>query len=528
VRRVLALASAIAASACASAVPVQRAYDGAVIQGRFIEPEAYAAFLRGALAEAAGDSRGALDAYADAAKLDPRSPELLTRTGEVRCRLDPHDARAQAAFAEALDAEPRYARAWAARAKCLLAGGQEASARAAARKAAELDPSADGANILLARTAAGGRDPATRETLVALTVTARDPLVAWDALATWAQSRGDVALWVRALRETVRISPGRRSSVALAVDELAGAGEIGEARAVAAALVDADVSPLPSGNHALASRLALDEAILRRDAEAVRRRATRTRLELEEAAGRALLAGETEMARELASEPALGDPTSRGARLVLAASRGGDVVGAATDARADDAPTSASAFVAFGMALAHAMSPDQAHVALAAIAHDAIGSGDDLLVRPAVQLVSRGALGADALPPSGIVELAASRSEPLPDAFFARGVLDARHEYLAFAIARPTALRTGELGRRLTHASGADPVVAAAAALVQLATGHAIDPGAPRALLAIDPGDPLLASTALRLAEKVGDSDVARRARAALTALGGTPPRTVE
>jgi hypothetical protein len=36
-----------------------------------------------------------------------------------------------------------------------------------------------------------------------------------------------------------------------------------------------------------------------------------------------------------------------------------------------------------------------------------------------------------------------------------------------------------------------------------------------------DPGDPLLAATALRLANKTGDSDVATRARATLTAIGG-------
>ena len=42
----------------------------------------------------------------------------------------------------------------------------------------------------------------------------------------------------------------------------------------------------------------------------------------------------------------------------------------------------------------------------------------------------------------------------------------------------------------------------------------------PGALLLRDPGDALLAATALRLANKTGDTDVATRARATLTALG--------
>ena len=58
-------------------------------------------------------------------------------------------------------------------------------------------------------------------------------------------------------------------------------------------------------------------------------------------------------------------------------------------------------------------------------------------------------------------------------------------------------------------------------ALVQIAIGARLDPGAARALLARDPSDPLLAATALRLATRIGDSDAATRARVILTAIGG-------
>jgi hypothetical protein len=87
----------------------------------------------------------------------------------------------------------------------------------------------------------------------------------------------------------------------------------------------------------------------------------------------------------------------------------------------------------------------------------------------------------------------------------------------------PTELRTSELKARL-GSSGGDPIVAAAAALVGLATGAPIAAEAPAALLARNPADPLLASIALRMAERVGDRDVAGRAQRTLTALGGLVP----
>ncbi len=53
-----------------------------------------------------------------------------------------------------------------------------------------------------------GAQASARRLLVALTSTAREPLVAWEALASWAEAHGDVSLWSRALQETVRIAPG--------------------------------------------------------------------------------------------------------------------------------------------------------------------------------------------------------------------------------------------------------------------------------------------------------------------------------
>jgi hypothetical protein len=511
------------ASGCAGGPLVERAYDGHVVNGRSIEPEAYAAFLSGAIAEASADARGALRSYVRAAHLDSSAPEVWTRIGAVRCALNPADAKADEAFARAIAIDERYAGAWTAKARCSLARHDEAAMLTAARRATELDPAADGAHALVSRAAtAPGHDNATRDALVALTETARDRVAAWDALASWAESRGDVALWARALEALAKAAPERRDAVARAAEELAGDGQIGEARSVAGAAVDAGDAPFAEGRMPLAARLAIDDAVARGDAPAVRLRATRARITLEEAAARALLAGRRDLAHELASSVVLAEPEATGAKLVLAASDGRDVVGASWEVGHRGARASGAAAVAFGMVLVRVVSPEQARATLAAIVRGPIVQGDDLVVRPAVELASRGTLDAAALPGDGLVELSALRGAapgegpPGPDA---RG-LDARHEYLAVALADPRGARARELAVRLAAVVGSDPVVAAASALVQIGSGTPIDAAAPRQLLMRDPGDPLLAAVALRLATKVGDAEVATRARAALTALG--------
>lgn len=520
----LAGALALAANACVREPAVQRAYGGDVVVGAFVDPEAYASVLRGAIAEAGGHWPDALQAYEEAAAHAPRSPEVWTRIGDVRCQANPRDAGADEALDHALRLDPLYARAWSARARCAQARGDEAGAKAAATRAAEIDPAADGANVLLAH-ADGRVDVSTRERLVALTSTARDPVVAWEALATWAEARGDVALWSRALVELVRRVPSRRGAISAAAETLAGAGALGEARAVAAAAVDAAPEPMGQGR-GLAARLAVDEAIARHDVDAVRARATRGRLPLDEAAGRALLAGETTLARALADEEVTADPGARGGRLVRAAVSGGDLAAVASDARPGDTPPSAAALVAFGAALARTVPQARAAAALRNIEADPMVDGDDRVERPAVELVSRGLLLRDRLPPGGAVELAVLEGDPrdLP----AQGALDARHEYLSLALAHPEAPRARELAKRLAVVGAGDDLVAVASALVQLAAGATVPPEAPRTLLARNPADPLLAATALRLAERVGDQDVARRARETLTALGRKPGADVD
>jgi hypothetical protein len=520
---------------CAHPWVVQRAYGGDLVEGRYVAPEAYAAFLRGAIAEAERRPADALIAYEEAAQRDSASPEPWTRMAEVRCATggSAEVKRGERAIEHALALDPGYAPAWAARAACAAARGDTPTEHAAATRAALLDPRGDGANILLARSSdVGPTSGDARAVLVALTVTAADPVVAWNALAVWSEAHGDVGLWARALVELARRAPERREAIARSAEELAGAGSLGEARRVAAAAVEASESPL-SADLGLAARLALDEAVTRRDARAVRRRATRVRLPLDEAAGRALLGGERAMAHDLAAVVATADPGALGARLVLAAADEGDLLGAIASVKPGDTPASAAALLAFGRALLQVAAPAEVRAALATAPRLPILAGDDRVVRTAVELASRGVLPASALPPDGALELSvivgasstSVRAEAEPAAFRA---LDLRHRYLALALTRtdPAQLRT--LAARLRTVAATDPVVAAGDALVQLADGaRMVSPDAPHALLARNPADPLLATVALRLAERVGDTDVARRARAALAVLGSAR-RTVD
>jgi hypothetical protein len=469
------------------------------------------------MAEASGDLRGALASYELTLRRDPRSPEVYTRIGEVRCRIDAHDHAADEAFAKALEQDPGYARAWAAKARCLTARGDAAGARESAAQASRLDPTADGANVMLAPPRDGPSNGSTRERLVALTMTAGEPQVAWDALAAWAKAHGDVALWSRALRELVRADPRRREVIAGAAEELAGMGALAEARAVAEASVDAADEPLGGTAHALARRLAVDQAILSGVTDKVQHIASRARLPLDEAAGRALLAGSREMARSLAEFAAAGDPTARGARWVLAVCTGREILGAA-QARPDDVAPAAAAAVVYGAALADRGMAREGRETLAAFPW-AIVPGDDRVVRAAVELVSRGVLTPSTLPPDGVIELAALRGGPSTPPPLPR--VDERHEFLALSLSGSDPARARELGLRLTRFATVDPVIHAAQALLPLASGSPIPADAPRALLAHNPGDPLLAAVALRLAEKVGDTEVVQQARATLAALAG-------
>ena len=126
--------------------------DGRVYEGRFIEPDAYASYIRGAIAEGRGEYRTALAEYENAAKLDDEDPEIWTCIADVRCKMNPKDIEAQYAVTRALLRDEEYGPAWAVRASCEIARGVDrVQVEQAAMRGAEVDPRSTKSQVLLAR-----------------------------------------------------------------------------------------------------------------------------------------------------------------------------------------------------------------------------------------------------------------------------------------------------------------------------------------------------------------------------------------
>jgi hypothetical protein len=465
-------AALLFAASCASAVPVERAYDGRVVEGRYIEPAAYAAYLRGAIAESAGDSKRALVAFTEAARLDPDSVETAQRIAGARC-----------------EARPR-----------------------------ECAP----------RRAEGDSSPASREHAIALALGSVDPAAAWGALVVWARRRDDVALEAFALARMAVADPSRRDEIAEAAEELAGLGQLTAARAVAALAFDAADAPFSDERRMLARRLAVDEAIVRGDADATRRRAIRARIGPDEAAARALLHDQPALAVDLAMESARADPGDLGSCLVLAAMGKGsavagcvDIFGASAAVRASKRRLPAAVWVVFGRAAMRALGPGGARTTLAGVDHDAVIAGDDAVSRTSVVLALRRAVDAHDLSPEGALELAVARDAPPAEraAFADTQAMDPRHRYLRLALADPGSKETVELGERLARVAPNDRVAAAATGIARLGSAMAAEPDAAAKLFARDAGDPLLVAVALRLANKLGDAVTLEKARTTLALL---------
>ncbi len=518
------VAAALAVQACGASPDVVRVVDGRLVAGAFVEPEVYASFLRGAIAEAAGDLAGALAAYAETAERDPSDPEVWTRIGDVRCRMRASDEGAERAISRALAIDSGYAPAWEARARCATlrdpTGGARAAAEAALRASRE-DPRAIAPQLVLARAAESSGDvAAARDRLVALTLVHRESVAAWEALAAWGRAHDDSVLMARALAEAVRHSPGQRRAFGDRAVKLAGEGEAQAARVVAAAAVDADgpgVSPA-------AARLALDAAISEGDVEQVRLRATRGRLGLEEAAARALLLGDRRMARQLAAPVAAADPKAAGARMVLAAAGDLDPADLArvfqgAKAPAGDVPFAAVA--AFAERLADVVGVDAARRFAVATGGPTGEPGDPLLARAAAELAARGVMDGATLPVDARIELAARQRTLSPDP--ADGEVDPRHRLLALSLLRPQSPEALAFARALSPAARRDGMIASALAKIALARGTPPDAVEAGRLGAIDPRDPIAAAAALDVAKTRGDERAIIPARARMTALARTP-----
>jgi tetratricopeptide (TPR) repeat protein len=530
---------ALMVASCAGRMEVARVVDGRMVEGAFVPPEAYAAFLRGAIAEERGELAEALGAYSEAAAHHQDDPEVWTRIGGVRCALNPRDPKAEESFKRALGQDSDYAPAWAARARCALSRGESQVAARDAARAVAADAMAVEPQVMLARAERESQTThAARDRLLALTLLHGSSQASWDALAAWARSHGDAALAATALARIAVLAPSRRAELGARAVELAGEGELSAARSLAASILDSegDRSSGGEGPAAAASpllaRLAVDEALVRGSAESARRRASRAHLGLDLVAGRALVLGDARLARLLAEPLAAADPRAVGARMVLvvAALEQGDrpllSPGVAAGAR-DDAKVSPEALLPFARALARVASVEAARRVLETTPHDVLLAGDPVFTPLVVDLAASGALDDGALPLDARIELAARRLEappmfPSPSEDAAR-LLDPRHRLFALALTRPLDWGTAELARHLASAASSDPLIAVAFMRIALAHGASSDPAMLNKLAKLNPADPIIAAAVLDLAEKRGDVEAIAPARARLTALARTP-----
>jgi hypothetical protein len=381
---------------------VVRVYDGRVVEGRYISPEAYAAFLRGVLAEENGDLKAAVTAYASAVDEDEDDPELMARIGEARCKLEPKDPLADRAFDAALKRDPASASALAAKGRCALARGRTDEAVELARRAATHDPNNVGLEALVVRAEAGRADPSARERAVALTLAHGESAAAWDALVVWGRAHHDAQLVTRGLEGLVRAVPARSAEAERGAIALLEGGELALARRLACALTDAprEMGVVGPRDPAVA-RLAVDEALVRGDRAVALARATRGHVSLAEVAARALLLDKKDIAAAIASSVADADPGASGAIMVrVALTTSGPGAGkprADVLAHITDQPPELCALI-FADRLAVAAGADVARQWLARITRTPMAARDPLGGPLAKDLAERGVLPVTDLP----------------------------------------------------------------------------------------------------------------------------------
>jgi tetratricopeptide (TPR) repeat protein len=241
----LATAIAFSASGCgALEPPVVRSVDGVTSEGRFIDPDAYALYAVAALREARGQWPEALRLYERALELDDRGPELHTRIGSVRCKLQ-QSAEAERAFASAERTDGTYGPLWFERAQCWQAQGKLRPALAAALTAIRLDPERHEASLLAADLAERSGDTALAWQLRdALATHAADSPQVLRSVLQAARRGGQVARAARAEAALQRLPqklgaspPPRALSHALTLLER---GDVGGARRQAELVLGAD------------------------------------------------------------------------------------------------------------------------------------------------------------------------------------------------------------------------------------------------------------------------------------------------
>jgi tetratricopeptide (TPR) repeat protein len=152
--RVVVLSLALCAGCAVGSSGVTRMANGVRYEGRFVNPEAYAAYLLGVEREARGKFSEALAAYLEAHAEDPDSPEIWARIGAVRCSSSEPKAgpaAARASFERGLKTDPAYYGNYFERARCAERAADFPSALGDATASVARRPDDEPANLLVAR-----------------------------------------------------------------------------------------------------------------------------------------------------------------------------------------------------------------------------------------------------------------------------------------------------------------------------------------------------------------------------------------
>ena len=128
--------------------------DGVRYEGRFVNPEAYAAYTMGVEREARGEFPKALAWYARARGEDPESPEIPARMGAMLCLGTTPErglSTAEQAFQNGIKLDPSYYGNYFERARCAERAHSLAAALTDATAAVARRPGDEPANLLVAR-----------------------------------------------------------------------------------------------------------------------------------------------------------------------------------------------------------------------------------------------------------------------------------------------------------------------------------------------------------------------------------------
>ncbi len=331
--------AALSACGCMGRDRVVRVVDGQQVEGRYVEAEAYDAFVRGTIAEEDGDLATAAQWYVRAYEIDPDGVDPLARLGYVLCAIEPEQpAHADKVFAKALEIDPGLAVTWARRARCLLRRGQASEAVRDAREAVSRDPNDAEAIATLADALhdAGRGDEAAR-VLDAWVLWSRGSRQAWRAVGELAARRGDVQRLGQARQHLVRDAPPH----------------------------DTIARVRPSASSILQQ---IDEQIVRGNLAAARSEALAAGMASSIVAVRACALGMWTAARQEATVRLAADPGDVDALAVLIALPGGagSIRGWQTTMASGSRPVSPLAALLVADALKRRIGPEAAHAFLAA------------------------------------------------------------------------------------------------------------------------------------------------------------------